>query len=92
MMILSRNAIKTTMINMVIITTIAIAVILINPETTEIKKAIKTMKNGKATGRDNISKEMIEACEYIGLTKIQPLATEIYDSDKIPQASESPFL
>jgi len=59
----------------------------------EIELAIKSMRNGKATGNDKISKEMIEACEDLGTEKILDLANSIYNSGVIPnQMKESVFI
>lgn len=51
------------------------------------------MKNGEVTRRDNISKEIIEACENIRKTQIQTFINNIYNSGKIPrQMKESIFI
>ena len=59
----------------------------------EVEAAIKSMRNGKATGNDKISKEMIEACEDLGTEKSVDLANNIYNSGVIPsQMKESVFI
>ena len=59
----------------------------------EVEAAIKSMRNGKTTGNDKISKEMIEACEDLGTEKIVDLANNIYNSCVIPsQMKESVFI
>ena len=59
----------------------------------EVEAAIKSMRNGKTTGNDKISKEMIEACEDLGTEKIVDLANTIYNSGVIPsQMKESVFI
>ena len=51
------------------------------------------MKNGKATENDGISKEMITACDEIGISKILSVANKIYDSGVIPyQMKQSIFV
>ncbi|GFO08712.1 endonuclease-reverse transcriptase [Plakobranchus ocellatus] len=50
----------------------------------EVETAIKKMKNGKATGPDNISVELIEALEDFGTGKVTHLLNEIYDTGQIP--------
>ena len=51
------------------------------------------MKNGKATGNDGISKEMITAYDEIGINKILSIANKIYDSGVIPyQMKQSIFV
>ena len=44
----------------------------------EVEAAIKSMRNGKTTRNDKISKEMIEACEDLGTEKFVDLANNIY--------------
>ena len=59
----------------------------------EVEAAIKSMRNGKATGNDKISKEVIEACEDLGTEKSVDLANNIYSSGVIPsQMKESVFI
>ena len=59
----------------------------------EVEAAIKSMRNGKTTGNDKISKEMIEACEDLGTEKIVDLANNIFNSGVIPsQMKESVFI
>ena len=59
---------------------------------TEVKDALKKMKNGKATGNDKVCKEMLVACGELGIKKICKLANKIYDSGTIPmQMRQSVF-
>ena len=59
----------------------------------EVEAAIKSMRNGKATGNDKISKEMIEACKDLGTEKIVDIANNIYNNGVIPsQMKESVFI
>ena len=51
---------------------------------TEIKLAIKQSKVNKATGPDDISTEMLQALEDIGLNTIYELFNKIYDTGDIP--------
>ena len=50
----------------------------------EVAAAINKMKNGKATGPDNIPIEMIKALEEIGLDMTTRLMNAIYDNGTIP--------
>ena len=51
------------------------------------------MKNNKAPGNDNITKEMIEACGDIGISKLVTIMNKIYESGYIPQQmKESIFI
>ncbi|GFO38874.1 endonuclease-reverse transcriptase [Plakobranchus ocellatus] len=50
----------------------------------EVETAIKKMKHVKATGPDNISVELIEALEDLGIRKVTHLLNEIYDTGQIP--------
>ena len=59
----------------------------------EIQSALQQMKNDKAIGNDNISKEMLQACGEIGIKKVCILANKIYESGIIPQKmKESIFI
>ena len=50
----------------------------------EVEAAIKKMKNGKATGPDNIPVEIIVALDDLGIEAVTKLLNSIYDSGKIP--------
>lgn len=43
------------------------------------------MKNNKAPGNDNITKEMLEACGDVGINKLAKIINKIYESRCIPQ-------
>ncbi|GFS03554.1 hypothetical protein ElyMa_004635000 [Elysia marginata] len=43
------------------------------------------MKNGKATGPDNIAAEQIKALDEFGINKITELLDEIYETGEIPK-------
>ncbi|GFO19395.1 RNA-directed DNA polymerase from mobile element jockey-like [Plakobranchus ocellatus] len=51
----------------------------------EVEAAIKKMKNGKATGPDNIPVEIIKALNNLGIDLTTKLLNEIYDSGTIPE-------
>lgn len=51
----------------------------------EIGKALKGMKNGKASGNDNISKRMIEACEELRAYKVDATANKIPNTGITPR-------
>ena len=50
----------------------------------EVRAATKKMKNGKATGPDGISVELIEALGDFGLVELTELLNKIYDTGHIP--------
>ena len=50
----------------------------------EIRNALKNMKNNKACGNDKIVKETVEACENFGVKKVCEIANCIYNTGKIP--------
>ena len=50
----------------------------------EVKKAIDTLRPGKAPGEDNITTEMLQALVEIGIDKITELCNKIYDTGYIP--------
>ena len=50
----------------------------------EVRKAMRKMKTGKATGPDGLSIELIEALEEYGIEKVTTLLNEIYDTGQIP--------
>ena len=43
------------------------------------------MKSNKAPGNDNITKEMIEACGDIGISKLVIIMNKIYESGYVHQ-------
>ncbi|GFO18885.1 endonuclease-reverse transcriptase [Plakobranchus ocellatus] len=51
----------------------------------EVRTAIWKMKNGKATGPDNIAAEQIKALDEFGINKITELLDEIYETGEIPK-------
>ena len=51
----------------------------------EVKAALKKMKNGKASGPDNIPTEIITALEDLGIDMTTKLLNAIYDSGTIPE-------
>ncbi|GFO07245.1 endonuclease-reverse transcriptase [Plakobranchus ocellatus] len=51
----------------------------------DVEAAIKKMKNGKATGPDNIPIEMIKAIDNLGIDLTTKLLNAIYDSGTIPE-------
>ena len=57
----------------------------------EIESAIKSMRSGKATGNDKISKELIEAFEDLGTEKILDFANSTYISGVMPSQMNSPM-
>ena len=50
----------------------------------EVKKAIDTLRPGKAPGEDEITTEMLQALDEIGIDKITELCNKIYDTGYIP--------
>ena len=50
----------------------------------KIKHAIKKMKQGRATGIDEIAVEMIIALEEFGIEQLTKLANKVYDAGKFP--------
>ena len=50
----------------------------------EIECALKSMKNGKATGPDDISVEMIESLEDTGINKLESIMNKMYNTGTIP--------
>lgn len=59
----------------------------------EIRSAMRSMKNGKAAGPDNISIEMINALEDEGIDKLESIMNKMYDTGEIPEAlSRSIFI
>ncbi|GFR75502.1 RNA-directed DNA polymerase from mobile element jockey-like [Elysia marginata] len=51
----------------------------------EVRTAIWKMKNGKATGPDNIAAEQIKALDEFDINKITELLDEIYETGEIPK-------
>ena len=59
----------------------------------EVTEALRSMKNNKAPGNDNIMKEFLEACGDIGISKLAKVMNKIYESGCIPQQmKESIFI
>ena len=50
----------------------------------EVKKATDTLRPGKAAGEDEITTEMLQASDEIGIDKITVLCNKIYDTGYIP--------
>ena len=50
----------------------------------EVRKAIQSLRPGKAPGDDEITAEMLQALDDIGLDKITELCNKIYDTGYIP--------
>ena len=50
----------------------------------EVEKAIYTLCPGKALGEDEITIEMLQALDEIGIDKITELFNKIYDTGYIP--------
>ena len=46
----------------------------------EIKEAMNKMRNGKATGNDNIAFELLNALDDFGIEKITEIANNVYNS------------
>jgi hypothetical protein len=51
----------------------------------EVRKAIKSMKTNKATGPDEISVEMIQSLDELGVDVMTKLLNKIYDTGEIPE-------
>jgi len=56
-----------------------------SPSKREIFNAIKAMKNGKATGADNIPAEVLKADPYISADILLPLFQEIWQKETFPK-------
>ncbi|XP_062609155.1 craniofacial development protein 2-like [Saccostrea cucullata] len=54
------------------------------PTKEEIMNAVKTLKNGKSPGRDNLDAELFKADPGIAATILQPLFTAVWDGEKVP--------
>ena len=52
----------------------------------EIKSSLRRMKYGKAIGPENISVEMLDALENIGINKMESIMNKMHDTGKIPRA------
>ena len=50
----------------------------------EVRKAVKSMKKGKAAGPDKITVEMIESLDEFGIDMLTDFLNAIYDSGEIP--------
>ena len=51
----------------------------------EIERALKKMKNGKAAGGDEITSEMLKALGDFGIDKLTLLFNKIYDTGFLPE-------
>ena len=51
----------------------------------KVRQAIKSMKSNEATGPDEISTEMIQSLDEIGVDTITKLINDIYDTGEIPE-------
>ena len=51
----------------------------------EVENALKTMKQGKAKGPDDIPTEVIIALEDLGIIETTKLMNNIYDTGEIPE-------
>ena len=59
----------------------------------EVKKAIRSMKNGKATGPDNIPAEILKALDEANTDIITSLCNTIYNNGLIPsEMKQSVFI
>ena len=59
----------------------------------EIRNALRSMKDGKAAGPDNITSEMIKATDELGITKLHSLLNRMYDEGYLPaDVSRSIFI
>ena len=59
----------------------------------EVEKAVKELKSGKAPGGDQLTSEMIKASDEFGLEVIHKLVNEIYNASYIPSnMNESIFV
>ena len=55
------------------------------PGKEEIIAAIKSLKNGKSPGQDNLSAEVFKADPQLAADKLQPLFTGIWEGKKLPE-------
>ena len=60
----------------------------------EVRKAVKSMKKGKAAGPDKITVEMIESLDEFGIDMLTDFLNAIYDSgvEKSPLIYQNPSL
>ena len=59
----------------------------------EVRKAVKSMKKGKAAGPDKITVEMIESLDEFGIDMLTDFLNAIYDTGDIPSdLSKSIFI
>ena len=59
----------------------------------DVRKAVKSMKKGKAAGPDKITVEMIESLDEFGIYMLPDFLNAIYDSGEIPSdLSKSIFI
>ncbi|XP_062604831.1 uncharacterized protein LOC134266630, partial [Saccostrea cucullata] len=54
------------------------------PTKEEIMNVVKTLKNGKSPGHDNLDAELFKADPGIAATILQPLFTTVWDGEKVP--------
>ena len=54
------------------------------PEKEEIIKAIKSLKNGKAPGHDNLNTEHFKADPELAATILQPLFAAVWEGGEVP--------
>ena len=54
------------------------------PEKVEIKAGVKSLKNGKAPGKDNLNAELFKADPEFTAEVLQPLFTDIWEVKKLP--------
>ena len=53
-------------------------------EKEEVIKAIKSLKNGKAPGHDNLNTELFESDPELAATILQPLFAAIWEGEEVP--------
>ena len=54
------------------------------PEKEQIIKAIKSLKNGKAPGHDNLNAQLFKADPQLAATILQPLLAAIWEGEEVP--------
>ena len=55
------------------------------PSKIEIVKAIKTLKNGKSPGQDNLNAELFKTDPELSASILKPLFTAIWEGERIPE-------
>ena len=55
------------------------------PSTSEIRRALKELKNGKAAGVDNITAELLKVDTNLTAEALQPLFVNIWNSEEFPE-------